>query len=115
MSSTYAPVIAALDNTQKAHFYLLLARELTIAQRGVWADELLDVSEQVDRLKWFNEIMHRVLNRLYGLQQATEAGNEDELWATITDHAMQNQPIVGDLAWAVREAYKTTTQRDLPM
>ena len=68
MPSKFTPVISALDKQQKQHFYLALARELTITQRSIWADDQLDNSEQVDRLKWLNEIMHRVLNRLYDLQ-----------------------------------------------
>jgi hypothetical protein len=115
MPSTYAPVIAALDDKQKAHFYLLLARGLTVAQREVWADDQLDASEQIDRLKWLNEIMHRILNRLFDFQQTTQARNEDDLWTTIMDHVAQNRHIAGDLAWAVRDAYKIATQRDLPV
>jgi hypothetical protein len=114
MQSTYAPLIAALDDTQKAHFYVLLARELTVAQRTVWVDMHLDATEQVDRLKWLNEITHRVLNRLYSLQQMTQQGSEDDVWSTITDHVRQNRYIAGDLAWAIRHAYTITTQCDLP-
>lgn len=115
MQSTYAPVIAALDDKQKAHFYLLLARELTLAQREVWADGALDAPEQVARLRWFNEIMHRVLNHLYGIQHTTHVGSEDDLWTTIADHASQNPHIASALTWAVREAYHMTTHQNLPV
>ena len=114
MASKYAPVISALDQKQKVHFYLALARELTVAQRTIWADDQVDASEQVDRLKWLNEIMHRVLNRLYDLQITAQVWNEDDLWTIIKHHVSQNSRIAGVVGLAIRDAYKIATQHELP-
>jgi hypothetical protein len=114
MESPYASAIAALDDEQKARFYLLLAHGLTMAQREVWADDQAEPSEQINRLKWFNEILHRVINRLHDLQHPPLSPSEEDVWSLITHHATQNRYVAASLSWFVRDAYTKTTQQDIP-
>ncbi len=114
MTSTYAPIIAVLGAEPKRAFYRTLAHELTVALRAVWANQHLSPAAQVDQMKWLNEIMHRVLNRLADLDSEPHIWGEEEVWSLIRDHVAQNRAIAGLVGRAIATAYTRATGHDLP-
>lgn len=52
--------VVALDGTRAREFCTRLWLELTIVGRSIWSDEGLEAAEQLNALKWLNEIQHRV-------------------------------------------------------
>jgi hypothetical protein len=93
---------ARLDPIQKTHFYLSLARNITIAGRIVWSDEDISHEEQVHRLKWINEAMHRIINRISDLYHEQNMWTDDDIWEMLHHIARECPGINGDLGSAVR-------------
>lgn len=52
--------VAGLSATSSEQFCIRLWLELTIVGRAIWSDANLSQSEQLNALKWLNEIQHRV-------------------------------------------------------
>ena len=99
----------ALGTTEprvKLAFYINLASQLTLAGRSIWSDESASIAERLDRMKWVNEAMHRVLNRVNDLYHQHDRWTEEEMWQTLRHTAEQNPAIQGELGAAMltREA-----------
>ena len=60
----FTTLVSGLTREEKGRFYLALARNITVAVRTIWSDDDLPVTERLERLKWMNEAMHRVINDL---------------------------------------------------
>ncbi len=106
MSFDYPNKINALNQADKTKFYRLLARELTVVNRATWSDAQATETERTDRLKWLNEIMHRVLNRLIDLSDEGESWTDQEVWDLIKQHVAQNKAISDEVSWAIKRSYE---------
>ncbi len=60
--------VATFDPAIKLAFYINFANHLTIAIRSIWSEHDVAVAERYERMKWMNEVMHRVLNRAGDVQ-----------------------------------------------
>ncbi len=47
----FPSTVAALNREQRVKFYMLFANEPTTANRAIWSDHDLALSEQVDQMK----------------------------------------------------------------
>src|SRR5262249_47160586 len=63
-----ASTITNFKKEVKISYYISVAHNLTVAIRGIWSDETIAVADRLDRIKWMNEAMHRILNRLNEFQ-----------------------------------------------
>src|SRR5215813_2635421 len=64
MISKFGELVRKLPDEQRIRFYEMLAHELTIGIRCIWSDSI-NPEDKVDQLKWINEIMHRVVAKIY--------------------------------------------------
>jgi hypothetical protein len=97
----FTQTLGTFDKHQKTNFYIDLARNLTVAVRGIWSDEHLSVDDRFKQLKAMNEAMHRVLNRLRDVQDDQQLWTDDQLWHmlldTITHYPAINEDVGGML------------------
>jgi hypothetical protein len=97
--------IGTLNREQKMRFYIHLAHNLTIGIRAIWSDESIDPIEQVSHLKWMNEVMHRVLNRLSDLHGDHGLWTEADLWQTIQSIVVHDHAVAGEVGGAIQFSY----------
>ena len=107
MEFDYATRIGGLTDERRLHFYELLAHNLTVAVRAVWSDESLGDAEKVDRMKWINEILHRVTAKVRVLRLKTHEWTEADFAADVRHWVSQNRAIAGDVGWAIKSSYRT--------
>jgi hypothetical protein len=107
----FVQVIGKLPSDAKIAYYLNFAHSLTIAVRGIWSDEALDVADQLERLKWMNELMHRVINRVIDLRAESHTWNEADIWQMLLTTVAQCPAINGDAGGAMLSAYERTLQQ----
>lgn len=105
MSFDYAKQIGELSAEQRLTFYEMLARNLTISVRGVWSDDRLSDVEKVDRMKWINEIMHRLTAKIFVTRRNEHEWTEQDVWEMIKDYVSQNPGIRGEVENAVLRSY----------
>jgi hypothetical protein len=79
----YAERIGALTDEQRLHYYEVLGHQLTVAARMVWSDDKLTDAQKVSRLKWLNEILHRVTAKVYTLRLQTHEWTETDSFQDI--------------------------------
>lgn len=106
MPVDYVPLIAALSRSDKIRFYIVLARDLTIATRMIWADLHLSDAERVEQMKWVNEVQHRVINRLADLHGDYGTWTEQQVWDVIWQHLAQDRATAAHVRGALKRAYE---------
>jgi hypothetical protein len=105
MSFNYPKAIGALPNDVRLLFYELLAHNLTIVIRGIWSDEDTTDAEKVDRIKWVNEILHRVTAKVRVLRLGEHEWTEEESWLDILHWVSRNKAIEDYVNAAVKWSY----------
>ena len=103
--------IGELPLDAKIASYLNFAHSLTVAVRGIWSDEALDVADQLARLKWMNELMHRVINRVIDLRAEPHIWNAADIWQLLLATVAQCPAINGAAGGAMMSAYERTLQQ----
>ena len=63
-------------------------------------------AEKVDRLKWVNEIQHRVTGKIGVLRLNLHEWTERDTWQMIQEYVENNRNIGGDIGWAIRTSYE---------
>ena len=106
MGFDYADRIGGLSDEQRLHFYEVLAHNLIVSIRSVWSDESLADAEKVDRIKWINEILHRVTAKVWVLRLKSHEWTETDFADEIRHWVSQNQAIAGEVGWAIKSSYK---------
>lgn len=96
----FAEQMAKLSADQRLHFYEVLAHNLTVEVRGIWSDVKLSDAEKVERMKWANELLHRVTAKVYVLRLKTHEWTEED-FGDMIDGYMQSHP---GIALAIKEA-----------
>ena len=102
---------AALAREERIAFYLELASGLTIAQRAIWSEAALPHAEQVERLKWVNEVQHRVLGRLRVLVLFGDQGSEEGTWGAIAQATADHPALAWVVEQEVRRSYRVVLGR----
>jgi hypothetical protein len=102
----FAEQMAKLSDEQRLHFYEVLAHNLTVGIRGIWSDEQIDDGEKVDRMKWVNEILHRVTAKVYVLRLKTHEWTEEDFERLILEYVAAHPGIAHEVGLAVRFSYR---------
>ncbi len=105
MKFSYLQNINVLNQEEKIAFYLTFANRLTTANRNIWSDDSFSLAEQIDAMKWTNEVMHRVLNRLDDLVMERNDFSDEDIWNLIKQHASQNKITRGAVGYAIEKSY----------
>ncbi|TGL62041.1 hypothetical protein EHQ58_03760 [Leptospira ognonensis] len=69
--------IDSLSKNQKAAYYELMGHELTIIIRSIWSDQVIDPEEKLERIKWINEIQHRIISKISHLRREIDWDDSD--------------------------------------
>lgn len=107
--SPFGKPVSKLPLDQQITFYERLAHELTIAVRGIWSDDTLAAGEKVDRMKWINEIMHRIPNKLAQLRHASHHWDDQDFEAMVAHWTLQNPSLVKVVNRAINASFRLTT------
>ena len=105
MSFDYPKAVGALPDDRRLVFYELLAHNLTVIVRCIWSDEGITDAEKVDRMKWVNEILHRVTSKVRVLRLGEHEWTEEDSWECIKHWISQNPSIQGDICAAIKWSY----------
>jgi hypothetical protein len=109
----FAERMGRLSGEQRLHYYEVLAHNLTVAIRGIWSDERIDDAEKVDRMKWVNEILHRVTAKVYVLRLKTHERTEEDFESLILAYITSHPGIAGEVGQAVRGSYRTVAGQEM--
>jgi hypothetical protein len=102
-----------LTGEQRLHFYEVLAHNSTVAVRGIWSDPGTGDAEKVDRMKWVNEVLHRVTAKVYVLRLRTHEWTEADFEDLLLGYARSHPGIAADLGWAVRQSYQAVAGSEM--
>lgn len=84
---------------------------LTVCLRGIWPDEQLTDGEKLDRMKWLNEIQHRVIGKL----RTSESWPDAEFFeGVLRVHTDECPPLRGEVGWAVKQSYEYASAAERP-
>ena len=99
--ASFPTLVAKAPLDRRVRFYEALLHELTVAVRTVWADEHLRDAAKVELMKWLNEVMHRIINRIVDLRY-----NPTPIWSAQDDAAMLNEYSSENprLAWLIAQS-----------
>jgi hypothetical protein len=109
----FAEQMAKLSDEQRLHFYEVLAHNLTVAVRGIWSDESIDNAEKIDRIKWVNEILHRVTAKVWVLRRKTHEWTEADFGDLIRGYVGQNDGIKEEVFGAVSRSYQAVAGEEI--
>lgn len=109
----FAEQMAKVSDEQRLHFYEVLAHNLTVAIRGIWSDERITDAEKVERIKWVNEILHRVTAKVYVLRLKTHEWTEKNFETLILDYVASHPDIASEVGWALRSSYRTVSGKEM--
>jgi hypothetical protein len=93
----FAESIGSLGHEQRLHFYEVLAHNLTVAVRGIWSDPRITDAEKVERMKWVNEVLHRVTAKVYVLRLRTHEWTEADFEGMIVGYIQSHPNIASDI------------------
>jgi hypothetical protein len=107
MNFDYVEAIGALDNKQKTYFYELLAHFITNSMRGIVFMEGIPDEERVERVKWLNEIAHRITYKVFFIQKGKpDYYSEEEIWNIVLQNAEKHPNTLEDITSAIETSYK---------
>jgi hypothetical protein len=86
---------------------------LTVAIRGVWSDGSSSDAEKVERIKWINEILHRVTAKVYVLRLKTHEWAEEDFGSLIRDYADSHEGIKKAVLVALNHSYRAITGEEM--
>ena len=102
----FAESIGRLTAEQRLHFYEVLAHNLTIAVRGIWSAADIGNAEKVERMKWVNEVLHRVTAKVSVLRLQTHEWTETDFEDLLLGYVQSHPGIAPDIGWAVQHCYR---------
>ena len=103
----YVRDVGALPPDLLAHFYEILAHNLTVSVRAIWSDEELNDAQRVEQMKWINEIMHRIVMKSSLLRIGRNNRSELETWEMIQSYIDECPALAPHIAFATRFSYQT--------
>ena len=96
---------------EKSKFYRHLSLNMTVAIRSIWSDEELEDKAKIIKIKWINEVHHRIINRLADLADERPIGTDLQVWEMIQDYAKENPAIKSELSQSIISAYDSNGDR----
>jgi len=109
----FAESISKLNPEQRLHFYEVFALNLTVAIRFVWSNAETDDAEKVERMKWVNEVLHRVTAKVYVLRLKTHEWTETDFEDLILSYIQSQPGIAPEIGRAVRHSYRIVTGEEM--
>ena len=109
----FAKSVERLTVEQRLHFYEVLAHNLTVAVRGIWSDPGLEDAEKVERMKWVNEVMHRVTAKVYVVRLKTHEWSETDFEDMLLGYIQSYPGIASEIGGAVRHSYRIVTGEEM--
>jgi hypothetical protein len=106
----YIRQVGSLSQQSLINFYENLAYELTISIRFIWADgadEGLNDSQKVERMKWINEVMHRVVRKIAYLSVGINEWSEADTWDMMQHYISLCPDISGHIRYAIVRSYES--------
>ena len=105
MNFDFPKLIGELSEEQRIRFYEILAHNLTVSVRGIWSNEQLTDGEKIERLKWINEILHRVVMKSAYLRMGRNEWSETDSWESIEHWVAQAPELSAEVEWALKLSY----------
>lgn len=99
--------VGALPPEALIRFYEVLEHNLTVSVRAVWSDESLTDAQKVERMKWLNEIMHRITMKTAALRMNRNDRSEADTWNMIQDYLMTCPDLTPTAQFAITFSYQT--------
>jgi hypothetical protein len=109
----FAEHTTQLSGEQRLHFYEVLAHNLTVAIRGVWSDAATSDAEKVERMKWVNELLHRVTAKVYSQRLSPGAWTEEDFGEMVEAYIQSDKGIGQEVERAVRFSYRAVTGEEM--
>ena len=102
----YVRQVGSLSQQSLICFYEVLAHNLTVSIRAIWSDEGLNDSQKVERMKWINEVMHRVVLKSAALRMGRNECSEADTWGMMQHYISLCPDISADIAIATISSYQ---------
>lgn len=102
--------LANLNDEQRLAFYELLAHNFTISIRGVCADTDASYENRLGRIKWINEMLHRITIKVHKLRTGTNDVTEEDSVADLRHWVSQEPSVAVDVDWAIRSSVDCASQ-----
>ena len=106
MKFDFPKLIGELSEEERIRFYEILAHNLTVSVRGIWVDEQLTDREMVERMKWINEIMHRMVMKSAYLRMKRNTYSETDSWEDIKHWVAQCPELSTPVERAIERSYE---------
>jgi hypothetical protein len=105
MISKFGESVAQLPPASRLRFYELLAHELTIAVRVIWADEEISAEAKVECMKRINEIMHRVTAKISCERTQAHEWLDTDLEKMVVEWTNQTANLEPLINYAIERSY----------
>jgi hypothetical protein len=102
----YVRQVGNLPPESLIRFYEILAHNLTVSIRAIWSDETLNDAQRVERMKWLNEIMHRVVLKSAALRRGRNECTEADTWKMMQHYISLCPEIGADVAFSTLSSYQ---------
>jgi hypothetical protein len=89
------------------------SHNLTVGMRAVWSDDDLDDAEKLDRMKWVNELLHRVTAKIYVLRLKTHEWTEADFGELIDGYMRSHPGIASIVEGAVGYSYRSVANAEM--
>ena len=100
--------LADMTPGQRLYFFEVLAHNLTVTARTVWADDDLTSREQVCSLKTLNECLHRAIARISVERLKTREWSDESFCGLLSETDNELHPTLrGSVLWAAWHSYST--------
>ena len=97
--------VSTWTQSEKSRFYRSLSLNMTIAIRSIWSDDTLADQEKIERIKWINEVHHRLINHMADLAHEKPLERDSDVWEMVQDYAQECPAIKGQLGQAIVSAF----------
>ncbi len=104
-SKNYSKLISNLSREQKLNFYGSFAVNITIAIREIWADEEISNSEKIERMKWLNELQHRIISKISVERTQSHEWKESDINSLILEIIKNCPGVSSDISWIIQTSY----------
>ena len=99
--------VGSLPQASLIRFYEILAHNLTVSIRSIWSNETLSDAQKVERMKWINEIMHRVVTKSAALRKNKNEYSEADFWGMMEHYMSLCPEITDEVVFATIGSYST--------